>query len=343
MTYVETEPETEPEPGGTPGAQGIEGADGADQLELYRTELTGYAYRMLGSAFEADDAVQETMIRAWRNLDRFEGRSSLRTWLYTIATRVCLDMLEGRKKRARPMEIGPQRGPDGPLGSPVTEDLWVTPVADSAVLPTAADPADLAVLRDSVRLAFIAALQHLPARQRAVLILREVLQWKAAEVADLLGDSVASVNSALQRARATLATRQPDEAEVAPPADGERRALVEKYVDAFERYDMTDLLAVLHEDVVLSMPPFDTWLQGHPDVLAWFTGHGIGCAGSRLLPVAANGGMVAFGQYRLVDGVHRGWAVQVLEVRDGKVAHLNAFLDVERLFPLFGLPTSLPR
>ena len=176
------------------------------RLEEHRRELAGYCYRMLGSTFETDDAVQETMVRAWRALDRFDGRSSLRTWLYRIATNVCLDMLNGRNRRALPMDFGPASPPvASSLGEPRAESVWIQPMPDSGVLPSNGDPADLAIERDSIRLAFVAALQHLPARQRAVLILREVLRWSAIEVAELLDGTVASVNSALQRARATIA------------------------------------------------------------------------------------------------------------------------------------------
>ena len=318
-----------------------ESRDDPDLLERHRTELAGYCYRMLGSAFEADDAVQETMVRAWRGLDRFEGRSALRTWLYTIATRVCLDMLQGRQRRARPMEIGRPRTPEDPIGSVLDEATWVTPVPDGLVLPVAADPAETAVLRDSIRLAFVAALQHLPPRQRAVLILREVLQWRAAEVAELLGDSVASVNSALQRARATLTERQADTGEAVSLDDERQRELVDRYVDAFERYDMATMVVLLHEDATLSMPPYPLWIAGPQDIVAWLVGHGAGCRGSRVVRVEASGAP-AFAQYRLVDGQHTPWAIQVLEIEDGKIVAINAFLDTERLFPMFGLPAVLP-
>lgn len=312
-------------------------------LEEHRRELGGYCYRMLGSAFESDDAVQETMLRAWRNLDSFAGRSSLRTWLFSIATRVCLDMLEGRKRRARPMEIGPRRPAEGPLGDVLDDSTWLTPVPESHVLPGDGDPAEVAVLRESIRLAFVHALQQLPPRQRAVLILREVLQWKAAEVAELLDDSVASVNSALQRARATLAARPADLLSVSEPDDERQRELVARFADAFERYDMDSLVSVLHEEVTLSMPPYEIWLRGVPDVLGWLVGHGAGCRGSRLVPVEASGSP-AFGQYRPSgpDGSFQPWALQVLETDGERVTGLNSFLDTDRLFPLFGLPPTLP-
>jgi RNA polymerase sigma-70 factor, ECF subfamily len=313
------------------------------ELEAHRRELTGYCYRMLGSSFEAEDAVQETLVRAWRALDRFEGRSSLRSWLYRIATNVCIDMASGRQRRARPMDLGP-------AGTTATAQLverpegtWVEPVPDGRVLPDGGDPAEVAVARESVRLAFVAALQHLPARQRAVLILREVLHWRASEVAELLDTTVASVNSALQRARATLQANPPADTAVVSELDAEQQALLERYVDAFERYDLDALTALLHEDVIQTMPPYDLWLQGHDEIRRWYLGPGSGCRGSRLVPVAANGSP-AYGHYKPApEGDLAGWALQVIEVADGRIVGLNAFLDTERLFPLFGLPPRLDR
>jgi RNA polymerase sigma-70 factor, ECF subfamily len=306
-------------------------------LEEYRPELTGYAYRMLGSAFETEDAVQETLIRAWRGMDRFEGRSALRTWLYRIATNVCLDMLRGRERRARPMDLGPAGTVDTPLGETLPEVTWLEPIPDSRVLPSDGDPAELAESRESIRLAFVAALQHLPPRQRAVLILREVLRWKAAEVAELLETSVASVNSALQRARASLAST--DRSAVAEPMDEDRRALLARYVDAFERYDMDALTSLLREDATWSMPPYELWLQTHVDVRRWCLGPGIGCRGSRLIPTVANGSP-AYGQYK--PGPTRGtlepWSLQVLELSGDRIGGITFFLDTARWFPLFGLP-----
>jgi RNA polymerase sigma-70 factor (ECF subfamily) len=320
------------------------GADptyGTDELELHRVELTAYCYRMLGSAFEAEDAVQETLVRAWRGLDRFEGRSSLRSWLYRIATNVCFDLLNGTKRRARPMDLGPAQSSNAPVGGTLPESAWVQPVPDRNVLPTNADPADLAVSRDSVRLAFVAALQHLPPQQRAVLILREVLSWRAAEVAELLGTSVAAVNSALQRARATLAARDLEPAEPAEPMDEADRELLARYLDAFERYDMDELTALLHEDATQSMPPYELWLRGRKDILGWWTGTGAGCRGSRLVPTQANG-QPAFAQYRPSGpgGAFEPWSLQVLRVVDGKIVELTFFLDADRLFPLFGVPAT---
>ena len=307
-------------------------------LEIYRRELTAYCYRMLGSAFEADDAVQETMLRAWKNAESFEGRSSLRSWLYKIATNVCLDALRGEKRRALPMDLGPSSPPLESLLRPwSTEDTWVTPIADATVLPEHGDPAEIAATRESVRLAFVTALQHLPSRQRAALILCEVLRLPAAEAAQVLDASVASVNSALQRARATLADL-PDHQRPAT-VDPENADLLARYVDAFQRYDMKALLALIHEDAVMTMPPFEFWLRGNADITAWMVQPTpILCAGSVLLPVRANG-VQAWGQYKPDPaGGYRPWGLQVHEVSGGKFSRLTYFLDTDRLFPLFGLP-----
>ena len=310
------------------------------ELERHRSELTAYAYRMLGTAFEAEDAVQETFLRAWRSYERFEGRSSLRSWLYSIATNVCLDMLTGRERRARPMELTPARSADTPLPEPLGDATWILPIPDGRILPTEGDPAELAESRESVRLAFIAALQHLPPRQRAVLILREVLRWKASEVAELLDTTVASVNSALQRARATLEAADLS-SETYRPMDEEQRSLLARYVEAFERYDMDSLTALLREDATWSMPPHDLWLQTHEDIVTWCLGTGIGCRGSRLVPVEANGSP-GFGQYKPgADGGLEPWSLQVLEISNGRSAGISFFLDTDRLFPLFGLPPRL--
>ncbi len=313
-------------------------AEGLADLEHYRVELTGYCYRMLGSAFEAEDAVQETLVRAWRSLDRFEGRSSLRSWLYRIATNVCLSMLGASQRRARPMDLQPARSADTPLPAPLGEALWIEPVPDAKVVPEGADPAEVAVARESVRLAFVAALQHLPPRQRAVLILREVLRWHAEEVAELLETSVASVNSALQRARATLASRKPSETDGEPIGE-EKEELLRRYVDAFERYDMDSLTALLAEDATWNMPPYDLWLQTHADIVAWCLGTGIGCRDSVLVPVTNANGSPAFGQYKPgPDGTLVPWSLQVIEMAGNRISGITFFLDTERFFPLFGLP-----
>ena len=267
------------------------------QLESHRKELIGYCYRMLGSSFEAEDAVQETLLKAWRALDRFEGRAQLRSWLYRIATNVCLDMLGSRQRRARPMDMGPAQSADTPLPPPLVESVWIEPIPDARVMPSAVDPAETAVARESIKLAFMAALQHLPPKQRAVLILREVLRWRASEVAELLDTSVASVNSALQRARATLDEHGVDADAPAAPIDAAAESLLGRYVDAFERYDMDALTALLREDAEWNMPPYDLWLQTHEDVVKWCLGPGIGCRGSKLVPVMANGSP-AFAQYK---------------------------------------------
>jgi RNA polymerase sigma-70 factor (ECF subfamily) len=311
-----------------------------DELEQHRRELTGFCYRMLGSGFEAEDAVQETLVRAWRAADGFEGRSSVRSWLFRIANNVCIDMLRGRQRRARPMELGPASPPEERyLGAMHPEHAWVTPIADGRVLPDSDDPAELAAARDSVRLAFVTALQHLPARQRAVLILCEVLRWQASEAAELLDTTVAAVNSALQRARATLAAVDP--VPRPRPVDPEHRDLLARYVDAFERYDVPTLVTLLHDDAVQSMPPYAMWLRGARHIGEWFLGPGIGCKGSRLLPTAANG-CPAFAQYRVdPDGGHAPWSLQVLEISGDRIAGFHAFLDT-RLFTAFGLPAHLP-
>ena len=310
-------------------------------LELHRSALTGHCYRMLGSAAEADDAVQETMIRAWKALDRFEERSSLRTWLYRIATRVCLDALGDRSRRMRPMEVGPVGTVDDQL-TQLPHSHWVEPIPDAMALPADVDPSERVALRQSIRLAFVAALQHLPPKQRAALLLTEVLGFSAAEAAESLETSVASVNSALQRARATLASR--NLAERNEPLSDVQSELLDRYVDAFERYDVHALTQLLHEDATLSMPPYALWLQGHESIARWFLGHGIGCRGSRLLRTEACGAP-AFAQYRpptTAGGPHKPWALIVLELEGNRIAAMNSFLDTETLFPRFGFPPELP-
>jgi RNA polymerase sigma-70 factor (ECF subfamily) len=311
-------------------------------LEQYRRELTAHCYRMLGSSFEAEDAVQETLVRAWRAYDSFEGRSALRSWLYRIATNVCLDMLNGRNRRARPMDLASPSPADTPVGATLPESEWVLPVPDGRVLATDGDPAELAEARETIRLAFIAALQHLPPRQRAVLLLRDVVRWKATEVAELLDTTDASVNSALQRARATIAASNISDTDPSMPMDEEQQELLSRYVDAFERYDMESLTSLIHEDATQSMPPFEMWLQGRDQILTFWQGQGAACAGSRLLPTVANG-KPAFGQYRksTTGPGHDAWALQVLDFADGRLVELSWFLDTERLFPLFGLPVHL--
>ena len=313
-----------------------------DNLESYRRELTGYCYRMLGSAFEADDAVQETMLRAWKAADGFEGRSSLRSWLYRIATNVCLDTLRGEKRRALPMDLGPASPPVETYMRPQpAEDLWVTPIPDSRVVPDHGDPAEIAAVRDSVRLAFVTALQHLPARQRAALILCEVLKLPATEAATVLDSTVASVNSALQRARTTLAGLP--EHQRPGKVEPENAELLAKFVDAFQRYDVQALIGLLREDALQTMPPFEMWIQGASAITSWMMEPGPRqCAGSILVPVRANG-VRAWAQYK-PDPEHGGfapWALLVHEVTDGKISRMTFFLDTEQLFPLFGLQDRL--
>jgi RNA polymerase sigma-70 factor (ECF subfamily) len=311
------------------------------QLDEYRTELTAHCYRMLGSAFEAEDAVQDTLVRAWKGFSRFEGRAALRSWLYRIATNVCLDMLGSRERRARPMDLGPALTADAPLGAMLPEAIWIQPIPDGLVLPVGGDPAELTIQRETIKLAFVATLQHLPPRQRAVLILREVLQWQATEVAELLETTVASVNSALQRARATLAATKSSADDGPAAMTDEQRALVARYVDAFERYDMDSLTSLLQEDATWNMPPYELWLQTHRDIVRWCLGPGIGCRGSRLIPTMANGSP-AFGQYKPApEGGWEPWSLQVLELSGDRIGGITFFLDTPAFFPLFGLPPRL--
>jgi RNA polymerase sigma-70 factor, ECF subfamily len=312
-------------------------------LHAHRAQLTGYCYRMLGSPFDAEDAVQETMLRAWRGADRFEGRAAVRSWLYRIATNVCLDMLASRKRRARPMDLGPAQEPVASNLNTLPEVTWIEPIPTATVSPEA-DPAERAVAQETIKLAFVAALQHLPPRQRAALILCEVLHWRAAEVAELLETSVASVNSALQRARATLQSSEIEATQAAAgELDADQRELLARYVEAFEAYDVERLTALIREDASQSMPPYDMWLAGRDDIFAWWLGPGIGCRGSRLLPAPAANGSVAFGQYKPSEtgSGHDPWALQVIELDGAKIGELTFFLDTDRLFPLFGLPSRL--
>ena len=316
----------------TPAAGKLE-----DQLEQHRAELRAYCYRMLGSPFEAEDAVQETFIRAWRGFERFEGRAALRSWLYRIATNVSLDMLNGRERRARPMDLGPAREPVESNLNTLPEVTWIEP------FPADGDPAEVAVSRETIRLAFVAALQHLPPRQRAVLILCEVLRWKASEVAELLDTSVASVNSALQRARATLEESDLSAADTSSSVDQVDAELLARYVQAFEQYDMDALTSLIREDATQSMPPFDLWLSGREDILRWWVGPGAGCRGSRVIPTVTANGSPAFGQYKPSESGsgYDPWALQVLEIADGRIVEFTFFLDTVRVFPLFGLPMRL--
>ncbi|MDQ3308362.1 MAG: sigma-70 family RNA polymerase sigma factor [Actinomycetota bacterium] len=314
--------------------------DPESELLEHRRELLGYCYRMLGSAFDAEDAVQESMTRAWRSVDKFEGRSALRSWLYRIATNVCLDMIGSRARRARPMDMSASawQPVEASLAARQSEDTWLEPMLDVSVLPSVSDPADVTIGRESVRLAFVAALQYLPARQRVVLILRDVLRWKADEVAALLDTSVASVTSALQRARATIESRAPSDGQVYDPVDSEQQELLARYVEAFESYDIDRFVTLLREDATQNMPPYEMWLQGRDDIGAWMLGPGHACRGSRLIPVVANGSP-AFAHYKPCGpaGEQEPWALQVLDVSGGQVIAITSFLDT-RLFALLGLP-----
>jgi RNA polymerase sigma-70 factor, ECF subfamily len=307
-------------------------------LEQHRSELTAHCYRMLGSAFEAEDAVQETLVRAWRGFESFEGRAALRSWLYRIATNVCLDMLQSRKRRALPIDLGPASSGDASAGDRRPENMWLQPIPDGVAVPPSDDPAELVASRESIRVAFVAALQHLPPRQRAVLILREVLRWKASEVAELLDTSVASVNSALQRARSTLAESNVTDSDPFQPGDEAQQALLTRYVEAFERFDIEALVSLLHEDATMTMPPYDLWLHGADEFRKWLLGAGAGCRGSQFAPVEANGSP-AFAQWRPGEsgGDLEAWAIHVLRVSDGRISGIDFFVD-PNLFPLFGLP-----
>jgi RNA polymerase sigma-70 factor (ECF subfamily) len=299
-----------------------------EALEPFRVELTGYCYRMLGSGFEAEDAVQETLVRAWKAYDSFDSsRASLRTWVYRIATNICVDMRRSPQRRALAVDLGPA---GGDLGAPLHERVFVQPVPDSKVLPE-----DSFIRKETVRLAFVAALQHLPPRQRAVLILRDVLAWRASEVAALLSVSVASVNSALQRARAALPAADPGEP--LNPADPVQKALLSRYCEAFERHDVHTLVALLHEDATMSMPPFSWWLRGRGPISVALADPGASCAGAWLVPVAANGSP-AYWQMR--PGLEQPFGLVFIDVRDGLVTGSTTFLNVSELLPIFGSPMS---
>src|SRR5262245_49853626 len=312
-------------------------------LEPLRAELVGHCYRMLGSAFEAEDAVQETFVRAWRNADRYDStRGAVRSWLYSIATNICLDMLRSAQRRARAVDLGPasEAGPD--LGAPLPAGAWLEPIPDGKVLSVGGDPAALVAERESIRLAFVAALQSLPPRQRAVLILRDVLSWRAEEVAGLLHTTTASVTSALQRARATMGnTSSTSRTDVYDPLDPNQQRLLAQYCEAFERYDVEALVALLHEDATTSMPPFAWWLRGREQIRQAMLAAGRPCDGVRLVAAAANGSP-AFAQYRPSPTGYAPFALTVLEIAEGRISDLTSYLDTARLFPLFDLPAELP-
>lgn len=311
---------------------------GFAELEAHRPALTGHCYRMLGSVMDADDAVQEAMVRAWKAYEGFDGRASVRTWLYKIATNVCLDTISDRKRRARPTDEGqPGTADDELVMKPRAH--WLEPVPSARAIPEDESPASKLLLQESIRLAFVAALQHLPAKQRAALLLTEVLGWSANEVAESLDTSVAGVNSALQRARTTLAEKKVPTYE---PLSEEKERMLARYVEAFHAYDVDTLTSLLRDDATLNMPPVDFWLQGPTTIRAWLEGRGSGCRGSRLLPVSACGAP-AFAQYRVDPaGGHRAWAIVTLELAGDKIAGWTSFLDTETLFPRFDLPMTLP-
>ncbi len=314
----------------------------AATLEEFRPALTGHCYRMLGSVVDAEDAVQEAMLRAWKGMDQFREQATLKTWLYRIATNVCLDTLaSSNRQRLRPLELSDAPGTvrDGMALPQRSREHWVEPIPDAMALPAEAhsDPEERAILKESIRLAFVAALQYLPPRQRAALLLTQVLNFSAAEAAETLDMSVAAVNSALQRARATLDARNP--AVVPRALSDEQARLVARYVDAFERYDVQALTTLLHEEATLSMPPYELWLRGHDSIAAWLTTFGIGCKGSRLVPVEACGGTPAFAQYR--DGGATPWALILLDVDGDRITSMTSYLDVQTLFPRFGMPMQL--
>lgn len=318
------------------------GVDVERELEAHRRALTGYCYRMLGSGSEAEDAVQETMVRAWKAQDKLQERAALKAWLYRIASNVCFDMLQGPQRRATPMDLGPASAAEASLGDPLGEHAWVQPIADAKVsVDAGGDPAAVAADRETLRLAFVAALQHLPPKQRAVLILREVLRWQATEVAELLDTSVASVNSALQRARATLESLDLDAASgTAAVDDAEQQDLLKRYVAAFEAYDMSELVKLLQRDAAFSMPPFPLWVTGPDDIVKFMLTTGAKCEGSKVLTTSANGGP-AFAVYNPAqDGGYDGWALVVMETSEGRVSALHHYIFPE-LFPQFGLPRRL--
>ncbi len=309
----------------------------AEQLEQYRRELVGYCYRMLGSIYEAEDAVQDAMLRAWRALPTFEDRTGLRPWLYRIATNVCIDMLRGRSRRALPIDVAPVASGELRRGDARPEATWIQPAPDSLVLPADGDPAERAVSRESVRLAFIAALQHLAPRQRAVLILRDVLRWRAAEVAALLETSTDAVNSTLRRARAALPAMDRDAAPTQPlPSD---RELLAAYIDAFERNDVGALVGLLRDDAILDMPPFELWMQGPDDIRRWLVA--VDALGQeQLTPVYANGSpAVAVYRPQAPGAPPTAFSIQVLDIVAGRISAIHVFLD-PALFELFGLPVD---
>jgi len=318
-------------------------------LERLRPSLVGYCYRMLGSGPEAEDATQETLVRAWKKADSLEDRAALKSWTFRIATNVCLDQIRGRKRRARPVDLTDPGTAEAPLGEPLAESSWVLPIADGQLADPETDPAARAGRRESLRLAFVAALQHLPARQRVVLVLREVLNWSAAEVAELLETTPASVNSALQRARASLdELALEDAAAPARPDAEDERKLLEQYLEAFAEYDIDRIVALLRYDVVFDMPPLPLWLRGAEEAGRFMLGPGAACAGSKLIPISANG-CPGFASYKPdpEGGLWTPWSITVLEPGTSEegptVTGVHNFLApfLPDLFASFGLPDRL--
>jgi RNA polymerase sigma-70 factor (ECF subfamily) len=316
----------------------------------FRPELLAHCYRMLGSVHDAEDLVQETYLRAWRAYDSFEGRSSLRHWLYRIATSACLTALGHHSRRVVPAGLGgPSTDPAAPTGPAGPEISWVEPLPDPPRGPHGDDPAAIVAARGSVRLALIVALQQLAPRQRAVIILRDVLAWRAAEVAELLDTSATAVNSALQRARAQLRAHEAAEdglaeRDLAATLDGDHRALLDSYAKAFEEADIDALIRLLHHDATLQMPPEPVWFAGSAHIGRFLAARVLTGPGEmRLLPTTANGGQPALATYSLgPDGRHHAHAIQVLSLRGDKIAAIHVFRD-PTLFPVFGLPgTAAP-
>ncbi|HVV13903.1 sigma-70 family RNA polymerase sigma factor [Amycolatopsis sp.] len=318
------------------------GEDFLRQADPFRRELLAHCYRMLGSVHDAEDLVQETYIRAWKSYERFEGRSSLRTWLYRIATRVCLTALESRGKRPLPTGLG---NPGSQAGDELVEQPevpWLEPVPDAMVGADPADPATIVTSRETIRLALIAALQHLPPRQRAVLILRDVLQWRAAEVAVVLNTTTTAVNSILQRARAQLEQVTPHEDEVVEPTAADQRELLEKFVAAFEAKDINAMVDLFTKDAIWEMPPFVGWYQGNENIARLIDVQcpAQGPGDMHLIPIDANG-QPGFGLYMLDGDVYRPFNMPVLTLSADGVTHVSCFFDT-RLFAKFGLPESVP-
>jgi RNA polymerase sigma-70 factor (ECF subfamily) len=323
---------------GPPGSE-----DFARLTEPFRDELLAHCYRMLGSVHDAEDQLQETLIRAWRSYGEFEGRASLRTWLYRIATNACLRALENSSRRPLPSGLGgPSENPEAPLATARPEVPWLQPIPDTLVSAGPADPAVIVASRQSMRLALIAALQYLPARQRAVLILRDVLRWRAAEVAELLGVSTAAVNGVLQRARAQLERVAPAEDEIHEPADPGDRVLLDRYAAAFENADITALMQLLRDDAVFEMPPVPTWFTGRELIGRFLQARVLRQPGEfRMIPTAANGQPALAIYMRDHHGVHQAHGVQVLTIAAARITRVVSFND-PGLLAMFGLPQTLP-